>query len=257
VGTPPGAYPFSVSAQTHAALSLAAQAAGQGVVQVTGQGVQVEIVPNPAELPPGDTGTWQVHLTNTGLQAGTFDLSAFGPLAAFATFSQGQVSLNPGASQTVMLVVGPLPFTLPQEYLLGVTAQSHANAAIRDEDTTQVAVKPAAAVLAAWQPASLVVKGVQQASFSLWITNTGNTDAVYQVAVSASPQAQVTLERTSVTLPAGQSAVLLVTVKAGAGGVYHLTALVTGADVQAQATASLQIGSTLTVWLPIAWRASP
>jgi uncharacterized membrane protein len=244
-------------AQSQALYQPAVSGVAEGIVQVTDLGVQVEILSGPGDLLPNKVATWQLQVTNVGAQADTYDLSTFGPLAAFTTIIPATVTLNPGGSQTVSLVVGPLPFSLPQDYLLGAMAQSRASAAIRDEDTILVTIGEYAAVVAAWLPRMQVIEGSFEASYSLLITNTGNVGASYQVDLTAVPQAAIQASLVTITLPAGLNATLLVTVKASSDGFYYLTAHITGEAAQTQAIATLQVGPQVHIWLPVIVKTGP
>ena len=87
----PSDYDFTVTAQTGAMASASAT----GTVQVGNLGVDVVVTSGPGSLPPSGSGTWDVEITNTGQQADTYDLAAFGPLSPFAELSQDVVTLNP------------------------------------------------------------------------------------------------------------------------------------------------------------------
>ncbi len=244
--TPPadaalGDYNFTVTATDQQIGKSANQQSGvgSGVVQIGGRGVQVEIVSGDAELSPTEIGTWQVQVTNTGNENDTYDLSVFGPLAAFAEIAPGVITLAPGQSQTVQVTAGPLIHALPGDLTLGVLAESQSQSYIRDEDTTAVTITEYQAVEAAWLPDAQTVTGTLSAFFTLIVTNTGNVNTTYLFAVSSDPAVETQLAVVSLPIPPHSAIPLLVKVTAPEPGTYLLTGTAESGDIQASDTATL------------------
>ncbi|MBK8431150.1 MAG: hypothetical protein IPL28_07585 [Chloroflexi bacterium] len=172
-------------------------------------------------LDPRNSGTWQVRVTNHGALADVYDLELGGLAAVGGSLSANVVSLAPGASQTVQLTLSELDPLVPQSYLLSVAAVSRANALIADEDTTAVALLGYEAVQVAWFPASQTVTGTLSAQVLLVITNTANSNAVYDLsAVMAGGSSTVGIGQ--IVLPAHGTVQVVVNVAAPQAGTYSV-----------------------------------
>ncbi len=137
VAAVPGDYPVSVFAESQpdpldAADAPVSAGVGTATLQVGPRGVLAEILSGPAVLAPSGTGVWQIQVTNTGSVADTYDLSAFGFLGAYAQFSPGTVSLDPGQSQMIQMTASGFIYALARDYTFGVLAQSEADGAIHE-----------------------------------------------------------------------------------------------------------------------------
>ncbi len=250
----PGSYAVGVTAQ-----SARAAATGDGVVQVGSLGVSVAFTGGPASLQPDGSGVWQVNVSNPGSSSGTFDLAAFGPLAAFATLSPASVTLNAGQSQTVQVTVSGLDGLIAGAAFLGLHAQSTAQPAIEDQATTEVTITPLEGVELAWQPATQSIES-GSAAFGLVVTNTGSTLATLDLSITSDPAASLSLSSATLTLPAHATATLLVWVTPSGDGTYTLTATATGSSTSANATATLTMGEEETlrkIYLPLIFRNGP
>ncbi len=172
-----GSYPITVTAEVGNQHVVATATA------IVGQrGVSIAFLSGPTTLDPRNSGTWQVRVTNHGALADVYDLELGGLAAVGGSLSANVVSLAPGASQTVQLMLSDLDPLVPQSYLLSVAAVSRANALIADEDTTAVALLGYEAVQVAWFPANQTVTGTLSAQVLLVITNTANNStAVYDL----------------------------------------------------------------------------
>jgi uncharacterized membrane protein len=256
-GTAPGDYSFTVAAQSSSGGTSDSAAAS---LQVGNRGVQVEIISGLSELEPDASGTWQVRVTNTGITADSYDLSVFGELAPQAQVTPSSLSLVAGQSQTVQLTAGPLAFALPQEYILGILAQSQADADIRNQDIAMISILEKQAVEVAWLPESQTVNGLLSASFSLVITNTGNLNTAYQISGGVSPQGVARLQAGYLELPARSIAVLMVDVEVPRGGVYQIDATAQGGLAQETASAGLTViyeSEPPKLFLPVIFQKQP
>ena len=256
-------YEFTVTAQSQVVhllspSNLIVSDSAIGTVQIGSLGVDLAITSGPPQLPPDGSGTWQVQITNTGSQADTYDLAAFGPLAAFANLSPASVTLNPGASQTVQMSISGFGFALAQDYLIGVHAQSQTQGGIEDEDTTTLSITEQQGVEVVWQPASQSISGTTLAAFTLIVTNTGNVNATFQFEVSSSAGVDIQLPLTALSIPPRSAALLLVSVDVPGNGTYLLTGTADSGVVQGSDTATLTVGGvTSSIYIPIVKKQAP
>ena len=234
----PGSYEFTVSALSS---SGAAFGPASAELQVSDRGVLVEVISGPSQLEPDASGAWQVRVTNTGDLADTYNLSAFGSFAATAQLAPTVVNLAAGQSQIVQLTAGPAPYALPQDYSLGLLAQSQAEASIYAQAVTQVTILEKHALEIAWSPAAQTVNGVLSVSYSLVITNTGNVNTIFELTGSVTPAGEVQFEFPELELPARSTAAVLATVDVFSAGVYQVNVVVIGEPAEASASAELTV----------------
>jgi len=239
----PGVYTFTVSAVSQNDASTFDVAVGTTVV--SGYGVTVQIAPQSTTMDPPGARSWDVHITNTGMQADTFDLMAGGIVSSTAQFTPNPVSLAAGESTVVQLASGPLAFALPHTYPFAVTAQSQGDADVVDFDEAEVAFTGFEAVDAGVLPAAQTLTDTYEATYLMVITNTGNTSAQYVLNASANPALGLEFEVDAVYIPPHMAAGILVTARASAGGMYAIT-------LQADSTtpnslASDSVAATLTI----------
>ncbi|MEI2691379.1 MAG: transglutaminase domain-containing protein [Anaerolineae bacterium] len=241
-GTTPGSYPVTVSAVSQADLPGApAEAEGSATVQVGTRGVQVEFLFGPSSLLPSQAGVWQVRVTNRGSVADTYSLSVFGVFTGAAQLTPASLLLSPGASQTVQLAAGPLPFALPGASLLGVTARSTGNSAIVGEDTMPVTFGGQQAVQVGWQPVSQTISQTLEATYMLLITNTGNIETVYAFDVAAPNLQVVGQQLDQLSIPPHMTAANLVTLRASQAGAFPFTGQASSASGPASDTAGADL----------------
>jgi uncharacterized membrane protein len=252
--TMPGDYTFTVAAQSSS--GNASDSAGASL-QVGNRGVQVEIISGPSQLEPNASGTWQVRVTNTGITADSYDLSIFGELALEAQVTPSSLSLAAGQSQTVQLTAVAQAVALSQEYVLGILAQSQADAGIRNQDIVMIGILAKEAVQIDWQPGSQTVDGSLTASFSLVVSNTGNLNTAFQISGEVSPEGEARFQTSSLELPARSTAILLVEVQVPRGGDYQIEATAQSGLAQATASAELTVSYASEppkLFLPIIYR---
>lgn len=233
----PGNYDVSVTAS-----SAQSAGTGAGVVQVGGPGVAVAFTSGPASLPPNGSGVWQVTISNPGSAGSTFQLAAFGPLAAFATLNPDSVTLLAGQSQTVEVAVSGLDGFVAGATSLGIHARSTAQPAIQDEATADVIITALEGVEIAWVPAEQHIES-GSADFTIVITNTGSVLTAFDLTITSDPAAGLSVSGTTLTLPAGSTATLLVSVTPPADGVYTITAIAGSQAALASDAATLYVGS--------------
>jgi uncharacterized membrane protein len=221
-GAATGAHPVTARALTTDGVQAGVTAA---TVQVIDRGVQVQFVGGPTAVEPRDGGAWDVRVTNSGRVADTFILEAAGLGAGVASFSAGSVNLAAGASQTVQLRLGDLGPLAPARYLLGVTARSQAQAAIRSQATTDVDVNAYDDLAVRWETDSQTVASGERARFLLIIEQRGNAEGDYRIAVNGNGAA-IELPRRELLLAPGGSAQIPMTAGATQAGSYALVATV-------------------------------
>lgn len=233
----PGSYVITATAASLAHAEV--QATTTGTVEVRERGVQVEIAPQETALSTTDAGSWQVTITNTGQIADSYWLTATGVVALSAAFSPSSVALGPGQSTTVNMSAGNFDFALPQRYAFSVMAVSEAEAQVRAQDTAAVTFEPQEAVQVRWLPATQTVTDTLQALFVLEVSNTGNRQTTFDLALEA-PGLYGALPHSLLELPAKATAQLPVVVRAAGPGVYTLQGVASsGAAAQDADTATL------------------
>jgi uncharacterized membrane protein len=237
-GAPPGVYSFAAVAQSTSNPHVRARVTAE--LEVTQYGVQVTLSPDQTTMSPLDTGIWQVTVTNTGLQADTYELTAGGIVAASAQFSQDTVSLAPGQSQVVQLTAAEMDFALPQTYPLMVQARSLFDGRIRNQATAAVTFTGFENVVVSWLPPGQLVTNTLQATFMLLITNTGNISTLYDLA-ALGDELDLTLEVGQVYIPPYMTAGILVTARAAAPGVYTFQGVATSSSSGATAGAAASL----------------
>ncbi len=235
----PGNYP--VRALVLSDDNPSARATAEVMLEVTDYGVQIEVTPVATVLDPTEVGVWQVTLTNTGEQPDTYDLTAGGILAQSGQFSTNPISLAPDQSQVLQLSAADLDFALPHTYGFEVRAQSRFDERIWGHDTGEVTFTGIRRADLVWLPAEQVITDTLTAVYLLLITNTGNVESVYQLAV-AGADIVADLQVTALPLPPKSGAAVRVVVEAAGQGIWPLTAT---ASVSGEVFASEP--STLTV----------
>ncbi len=148
-GATAGDYPVSVRAVEHQSGIVAASTMASA--SLINRGVAVQILGGPGSVDPHQGGIWEVRVTNSGQVADSFRLGVAGPVAGAAGLSAGNVSLDPGASQTVQLNVGNMFTIAPGGYPLQVTAVSEGNNDVADSDRTTVNVGSFEAIEVSWR----------------------------------------------------------------------------------------------------------
>ena len=217
----------------------------EGHLVVSEYGVQVEVLPASKLMHPNDVGAWEVLITNTGLHADTYDLSASGILAIAGEFSPSPVSVAAGAQRNVALTANDLSFALPRTYPFEVRVQSSFDPRIQDFDRASVTFRGSHGVEVAWRPDEQVVTDTLRAVCMLVITNTGNVATSYAFAATASGL-RSRLELGGLYLLPHMAAGLRVALDAGSPGTYQVEgrAVSQGSEVTATDTTTLTFALT-------------
>ncbi len=177
VGTPPGDYPFSLTADStsHATIS---DAVG-GTLTVVASGVDVQLTP--AAGPPNST--FNLIVTNTGSAPDTFDLSVAAPAALVSALQMASLSLNPGESQTVGIDVGEIDFAFPGPLNLVGVATSQTNSAVMDSDVADVTIAEFIGVATEFDPPVNDLPAPGMATLLLLVDNIGNVEDEYSATI--------------------------------------------------------------------------
>jgi uncharacterized membrane protein len=241
VGTAPGSYPITLTAQSQAAPAV--QASVSGVVQVLDAGVSVAFTGGPTTVDPSQPAAWTVQVTNTGGSSDTFDLFATGLFGNVAAISPDSVTLAAGASQQVTVSAADLSFLNPGGATLTVAAQSTNNSAIFAEAQRPLTIAPFSDLAIRWEPASQTITDTFTATYTLVISNTGNVADTFSFA--AAVDGRTDLARTELTIPARSAAAVPVQITVSAAGTYPITGTAVTGSGSAQASGSLTVVLTV------------
>ncbi len=172
-GTGAADYPFTISVAS--TTNSTASDSATGTLQVTSQGVVVSLNP-----PSGATGSgFQLTVTNTGSVSDTYNLSLIGPGALVASLATNQIALAPGASRIIPITTGSASFAVAGNLDLTAMAVSQGNRAVNGEATASLSVPSTQSVSAALTPSSENLGTPGNATFTLVVNNTGNTEDLY------------------------------------------------------------------------------
>jgi hypothetical protein len=178
---PPGIAPESVSVLIAAAgQNYGGQGQAPSVVNVVANGLTLALPASNSSVDANSTA--QVTVTNTGSVTDTIALSLSGPGALFSALASNPVTLAPGTSQTVNVVVGKPSFASFGAIPLQVTGTSKGNAAITATVTLSVSVPYKLGVTARFQPSSENTPAV----FALNVQNTGSVEDTYAAVITNS-----------------------------------------------------------------------
>ncbi|MCB8920052.1 MAG: PKD domain-containing protein [Ardenticatenaceae bacterium] len=249
----PGSYPITLTVQSLTVAEVVRSAVI--TAEVTVHGAAVTIAPHEQTVDPLAPATWDIIVTNLGSEADSFDLTVSGVLALVGEMSTTNVSLAPGASQTVQFTADGMDFLLPDVYPLVVQATSQANPAIHALDEAVVTLTAYEAVALAWKPPTQTVTNTFEVTYYLVLSNTGNLLAEYDLSVSVDGgHAQVVPGR--INVPANGAALLPVTVQVLEPGEYEVVAVATAVAGSASDTAAAAL-TVISVLQPLAIDAGP
>jgi uncharacterized membrane protein len=228
-------------------------------VEAIGYGVTVGTDDADLSGVPGTPVVYTVWVTNTGDVQDTFDLSISDNTWPTVS-SSASVTLDAGASAAVLVTVDiPAGAGDGDMDTATFTATSQADATATDSvdlTTTAVTTPNVYGVEMAAEDAAL--SGVPGTSvvYTVWITNTGNVQDTFDLAVSGNAWPTVPASA-SVTLDAGASAAVLVTVNIPAGaadGATDTAVFTATSQVDASATDLVALTTTaewMRIYLPI------
>ena len=177
--------------------------------------------------------SYTLKITNNGNTNDVIDLATEG---TEATLSQTPVSLASGASAEVMLSISGDVLALANDYEVKVTATSQGDDTQTGEVTTTTTILPVYSVSleGVGELTTETADASEGVSYTLKITNNGNTDDVIDLATEGT---EATLSQTSVSLASGASAEVMLTISGNTlalAGTYEVkvTATSQGDDTQ-------------------------
>ena len=174
-GSSPGATTFSVTAAAGSVSSTAS-----GPLTVVANGVAVAL--SPPQNTPG--GGYQLAVTNTGSVMDTFNLALAGPGGLVAKLAANQVTLAPGASRTVAITTEGVNFALPGDLDLTALAVSQTNNAVIGAAMSTIQVPTTQGLTAQFSSPAQRLVAPGNATFTLLVNNTGNTEDAYTVFIA-------------------------------------------------------------------------
>ena len=177
-------------------------------------------------------------ITNTGNTDDVIDLTSSN---AAATLSQTSVSLAAGASAEVTITISGDDLATAGDYEVTVTATSQGDTEKTAEVATKTTILPVHSVTLAGigELTTETSDASEGVSYMLTVTNTGNTDDVIDL---TSSNAAATLSQTSVSLAAGASAEVTITISGDD--------LATAGDYEVTVTATSQGDNTISSEVP-------
>jgi len=214
--------------------------------QPLARGVVVEVLPPAATAGQGTSAAYRVRVTNTGSEAERFTLSVAPDLPAdvSAVVTDNTADITPGAGNF-------------REF--NVVMTSRIGAAVGDTGFTATATSPSASASArstltvAANGVSIAldrVSGAPGETFQLTLTNTGLTEDTFDLTAAGPLGVIATVSQPRVTLPAGGSRVVSLTIGSapfmvpGDSSVFVIARSVGNPAVVATAEATLRITST-------------
>lgn len=219
---------------------------GQDVPSVA-RGVVLELTPGQAIAGQGTTARYVVRVINTGNATETFALTGLLPAGVQGSLGQQNVEVPPGLSnfREVALAVTPTAGTPAGDYPFTVTAVSTAAATVQSQAIGTIRVAGQGVQVAFSPPA-----GVPGSTLQLTVTNTGQGEDTFDLALGGPLAPFATPSATAVTLARGASQTLSVQldpVNIALPGTLELIAVATSRGntaVQSSATAAVTIATT-------------
>ncbi len=178
--------------------------------------------------------SYTLTITNTGNTDDVIDLATSDD---DASLSQTFVSLTSGASTNVTLAIPGTALATAGEYVVKVTATSQGDNTKSAEVATTTTILPVygVALVGVGDLTTETADASEGVSYTLTITNTGNTDDIIDLATSDD---DATLSQTFVSLTSGASTEVTLTISGDS--------LVTAGDYEVKVTATSQGDSTKT-----------
>ena len=207
-----GEYGFTVaaSADTGARGTVRGTLTLEGfpLVDAEAHGIVLTLTPAQTTAGQGTAASFAVRLTNTGNVGETFILSADLPAGFAGSFGQSTVGVPPGLDnyREVLFTVTPVPGTAAGGYAFTVTATSATESSVNDQASGTVMVV-GNGVDVAITPAS----GVPESTYQLTVTNTGEGQDTLDIVLGGPAGPAATLGTNEITLAAGASQVVAIT----------------------------------------------
>ena len=190
--------------------------------------------------------SYTLTITNNGNTDDVIDLSTSG---TEATLSETEVSLDAGASSEVVLTISGDDLAIAGSYEVKVTATSQGDNTQTAEVTTTTTILPvySIALTGVGDLMTETSDASEGVSYTLTITNNGNTDDVIDLSTSGT---EATLNQTEVSLDAGASSEVVLTISGddlAIAGSYEVKVTATS---QGDDTQTLEVATTTTI-LPV------
>ncbi len=191
--------------------------------------------------------SYTLRVTNSGNTNDTVRLTTSGD--ATTTVSPSSVSLNQGASRTVTLRIPGTALAKAGEYAVKVTATSQGNKTKTAEISTTTTILPVydVTLTGVGDLTTEITDASAGVSYTLNVTNNGNTDDVINLATSDD---DATLSQSSVSLAAGASTNVTLTLPGAALATAGEYVVKVTATSQGDSTKTAEITTTTTV-LPV------
>ncbi len=217
-----GTYPLSLTATSRNDASV--QAVAQALVSVGAGDVQASWLPTQQSAAAGASTAWTLRITNTGDVALTYDIAGAGVLAPFTQLAQTQITLAAGAVANIAASVLPPSSTAPGPLQLLAVVSATNTSGVAAVAAAWLDVLPVAGANSSVTPTQIVTDALRPGHFALWIENVGNQMETYVLTSQPGSAALgITLDRDTVTLPAGGRGVVLIDAQASASGEHPFT----------------------------------
>ncbi|MEM4620113.1 MAG: DUF499 domain-containing protein, partial [Desulfurococcaceae archaeon] len=191
----------------------------------------------------GQSTTYTINLKNRGNENCGYSLSYSCPSGVSCTLSQTSISINSGETKTVTLTASS---NTPGTYNLQVTASStspvtgysstaSASLTVREAYTCAVSLVSDAT--------TKTIEVGRSTTYTITVRNNGNTQCTYSISANCPYGVSCTLSHTTVVIPQGGSANVILTASSNTPGTYNLQV---SANAQAYGGSS-SIGLTLIV----------
>lgn len=177
-------------------------------------GLDFSLLTGSLTVSPGETATFDFDIKNTGNAQDTFVFSESGTQTNWTTFSQPSVTLDPGGSDVISLIVDVPSDAVDGDYEIEVTATSTGDSSKTSSamTTTVVSTIPtyncdiySDVLIQETNPDNVV-------TYTLTVTNTGNSDNTIELTITQDNEGWGTLSDTLLSLVKGQSEDVTLTV---------------------------------------------
>ena len=242
-----GTLPISVSVQSRTTANV--QTVANGLVQVLPVDVSASIAPGAQSATPFATTNWTLNVRNTGDVASTYVITGAGELGGAMSFAQTSVTLNPGADTNVPFSIQNVEWALPGPHTVQVAVWASDQPTVAAYPTAVLNINAVLAAQSELTPTLVTVSPTVPGFYLLTVTNTGNLDDQFAlVLASVAPGVAVTLETSSIYLPAHASAQVLVQATGETGGNYPFVvrAVAAGNSAQYDTAGTLDVLSVAT-----------
>jgi len=164
------------------------------------------------ELSAGKSGQVAVQARNNGSAIDTFDFSATGPAASWASMSKSSATLSPGETAQLSVAIIVPAGTAAGGYLVNIRGASRSDPSKADQAAIHITVREELVYGVSLSPptASEQVNAGDFASFRIMVKNTGTLQDTVDLAVSGTQVSWASLSKASTSLPPnGEEAITL------------------------------------------------